>query len=158
MEMFGFLKRKQREIYAPADGQVIALDQVNDEVFSQGMAGDGVAIKPVSDIFTAPISGRVSKIFSTNHAYSIKSDKDLEVMVHIGLDTVNLKGEGFERLVNEGDEVEAGEGIIKADLSYLNAHAKDTITPVIISDESEVKTIEKKLKIVKTGDVIMEVN
>lgn len=156
--MFGFLKRKKREIYAPVDGQVVALDQVDDEVFSQGMAGDGVAIKPISDIFTAPISGKVSKIFATNHAYSIKSDKDLEVMVHIGLDTVNLQGEGFERLVNEGDEVEAGDGIIKADLAYLNTHAKDTVTPVIISDESDVKTIEKKLKVVKTGDLIMEVN
>ena len=156
--MFGFLKRKQREVYAPVDGQVVGLDQVDDEVFSQGLAGDGVAIKPVSDVFTAPISGRVSKIFATNHAYSIKSDKDLEVMVHIGLDTVNLKGEGFERLVNEGDEVKAGEGIIKADLAYLSTHAKDTITPVIISDESDVKSIEKQLKVVKSGDVIMEVN
>ena len=156
--MFGFLKRKQREVYAPVDGQVVGLEQVDDEVFSQGLAGDGVAIKPVSDIFTAPISGKVSKIFTTNHAYSIKSDKDLEVLVHIGLDTVNLKGEGFERLVNEGDEVKAGDGIIKVDLAYLDAHAKDTITPILISEESDVKMIEKKLKVVKTGDVIMEVN
>ena len=156
--MFGFLKRKQREVYAPVDGQVVGLDQVDDEVFSQGLAGDGVAIKPVSDVFTAPISGRVSKIFATNHAYSIKSDKDLEVLVHIGLDTVNLKGNGFERLVNEGDEVKAGDGIIKVDLAYLGEHAKDTITPILISEESDVKMIEKKLKIVKSGDVIMEVN
>ena len=156
--MFGFLKRKQREVYAPVDGQVVGLDQVDDEVFSQGLAGDGVAIKPVSNIFTAPISGKVSKIFATNHAYSIKSDKDLEVLVHIGLDTVNLKGNGFERLVNEGDEVKAGDGIIKVDLAYLGEHAKDTITPILISEESDVKMIEKKLKIVKSGDVIMEVN
>lgn len=156
--MFGFLKRKQREIFAPVDGQVVALDEVEDEVFSQGMAGDGVAIKPVSGIFTAPISGKVSKIFETNHAYSIKSDKDLEVMVHIGLDTVSLKGEGFERLVQEGDSVEAGDPVIKADLAYLKEHAKDTITPVLVMEESDVKTIEKKLKIVKSGDVIMEVN
>ena len=156
--MFGFLKRKQREVFAPVDGQVVALDQVEDEVFSQGLAGDGVAIKPVSDTFSAPISGRVTKIFGTNHAYSIKSDKDLEVMVHIGLDTVNLKGEGFERLVEEGDRVEAGDPIIKADLAYLGEHAKDTITPVLVMEESDVKTIEKKFKIVKSGDLIMEVN
>ncbi|MDD2451212.1 PTS glucose transporter subunit IIA [Sulfurovum sp.] len=156
--MFGFLKRKQREIFAPVDGQVVALEEVEDEVFSQGMAGDGVAIKPVSGIFTAPISGQVSKIFETNHAYSIKSDKDLEVMVHIGLDTVALKGEGFERLVQEGERVEAGDPVIKADLAYLEEHAKDTITPVLVMEESDVKTIEKKLKIVKSGDLIMEVN
>ncbi|MBD3791203.1 MAG: PTS glucose transporter subunit IIA [Campylobacterales bacterium] len=156
--MFGFLKRKQREIFAPVDGQVVALEEVEDEVFSQGMAGDGVAIRPVSGLFTAPISGKVSKIFETNHAYSIKSDKDLEVMVHIGLETVALKGRGFERLVQEGERVEAGDPVIKADLAYLVEHAKDTITPVLVMEESDVKTIEKKFKIVKSGDLIMEVN
>lgn len=156
--MFGFLKRKTREVKAPVDGQVVGLDTVNDEVFSQGLAGDGVAVKPISDTFTAPIDGVVSKIFKTNHAYSIKSDKDLEVLVHIGLDTVALNGEGFERVAQEGDKVNAGDPIIKADLAYLSTHAKDTITPVIITDESDVKNIEKKASIVKSGDVIMEVN
>jgi glucose-specific phosphotransferase system IIA component len=137
---------------------VVALDQVDDEVFSQGLAGDGVAIKPVSGTFGAPISGRVSKIFGTNHAYSIKNDKDIEVMVHIGLETVALKGEGFERLAEEGDRVEAGDPIIKTDLAYLSKHAKDTITPILVTEESDVKHIEKKLNIVKSGDVIMEVN
>jgi len=158
IKMFGFVKRKQREIFAPVDGQVVALDEVEDELFSQGMAGDGVAIKPVSGIFTAPISGHVSKIFETNHAYSIKSDKDLEVMVHIGLETVALKGRGFERLIQEKERVKAGDPVIKADLAYLEKHAKDTITPVIVMEESDVKTIKKKFKIVKSGDVIMEVN
>jgi len=155
--MFGFLKRKVREIKAPVDGEVVALESVDDEVFSQKLVGDGVAIKPISNVFTAPISGKVSKIFSTNHAYSIKSDKDLEVMVHIGLDTVALNGAGFERLVKEGDHVVCGDAIIKVDMNALQ-QAKDTITPIIISDNSDVKSIEKKLNIVKSGDVIMEVN
>jgi len=154
--MFGFLKRKVREIKAPVDGEVIALERVDDEVFSQKLVGDGVAIKPLSNVFTAPISGKVSKIFSTNHAYSIKSDKDLEVMVHIGLDTVALNGAGFERLVKEGEQVACGDAIIKVDMEALK-QAKDTITPVIISESSDVKQIEKKFKIVKSGDVIMEV-
>ena len=156
--MFGFLKRKVREIYAPADGQVVELESVNDEVFSKKLAGDGVALIPMSDIFSAPIEGTVSKIFATNHAYSIKSPKDLEVMVHIGLDTVALEGKGFERLVNEGDEVKAGDPIIRVDLSYIREHAKDIVTPIIISDESDVKSIEKRLNIVKSQDMIMEVN
>ena len=155
--MFGFLKRKTREINSPADGQIVSLEKVNDEVFSQGMAGDGVALIPMSDLFCAPIDGVVSKIFKTNHAYSIKSDKDLEVLVHIGLDTVALEGQGFERLVEEGAKVKAGDGIIKADMDYLCTHARDTITPVIISDDSDVKEIEKQFKIVKRGDLIMEV-
>ena len=156
--MFGFLKRKVREIKAPVDGQVVALESVKDEVFSQKLVGDGVAIIPMSDIFTAPIDGKITKIFSTNHAYSIQSTKDLEVMVHIGLETVALDGKGFERLANEGDEVKAGDPIIRADLSYIREHAKDTITPVIISDESDVKSIDKRLKIVKSQDIIMDVN
>jgi glucose-specific phosphotransferase system IIA component len=154
--MFGFLKRKVREIKAPVDGEVVSLSCVNDEVFSQKLVGDGVAIKPMSNIFTAPIEGKVTKIFSTNHAYSIKSNKDIEVMVHIGLDTVELNGAGFDRLVKEGDHVTAGEPIIKVDMSVLQ-QAKDTITPIIISDGSDFKKIEKKLNIVKMGDTIMEV-
>jgi len=156
--MFGFLKRKVREIKSPVDGQIIALESVDDEVFSQKMAGDGVAIIPVSNIFTAPIDGVVSKIFSTNHAFSIRSSKDLEVMVHIGLDTVALEGKGFERLVHEGDVVKSGDAIIRVDLQYIREHAKDIVTPIIISDDSDVKDIEKKYTIVKSQDVIMEVN
>ncbi|WP_309499379.1 glucose PTS transporter subunit IIA [Sulfurovum sp.] len=156
--MFGFLKRKVREIKSPVDGQVVALESVADEVFSKKLVGDGVAIIPMSNIFSAPIDGIVTKIFSTNHAYSIKSTKDLEVMVHIGLDTVALGGKGFERIANEGDTVKAGDPIIRVDLTYLKEHAKDIITPVIISEDSDVKNIEKRLKIVKSQDIIMEVN
>jgi PTS system glucose-specific IIA component len=156
--MFGFLKRKVRDVYAPVDGQVVALESVDDEVFSQKMVGDGVAIMPVTNAFTAPIEGVVSKIFSTNHAYSIKSDKDLEVMVHIGLETVALNGKGFTRIANEGDSVKVGDAIIEVDLAYIKEHAKDIITPIIITDESDVKEIEKKYAIVKEGDKMMEVN
>ncbi|MCF6245122.1 MAG: PTS glucose transporter subunit IIA [Sulfurovum sp.] len=156
--MFGFLKRKVREVKSPVDGQVITLESVDDEVFSQKMAGDGVAIIPVSNIFSAPIDGVVSKIFSTNHAYSIKSKKDLEVMVHIGLDTVSLEGKGFERLVQEGDSVKSGDDIIRVDLNYIREHAKDIITPIIISDESDVRDIDTMYGVVKSKDVIMEVH
>lgn len=156
--MFGFLKRKIREIKAPVDGQVVALESVDDEVFSQKLAGDGVAIVPMSNMFTAPIDGIVTKIFSTNHAYTVKSPKDLEVMVHIGLDTVALGGKGFERIAKEGDEVKAGDPIIKVDLEYIREHAKDIITPVIITDGSDVKNIDKRLNIVKSQDLIMEVS
>jgi glucose-specific phosphotransferase system IIA component len=156
--MFGLFKRKQREIVSPVDGQVVDITEVPDEVFSRKMVGEGVAVKPVGDTFCSPIDGVVSKIFSTKHAFSIKSDKDLEIMVHIGLETVALEGKGFECLVHEGDKVAAGDPIIKADLNYIAEHAKDTVTPIIISEESDIKNVEKKLRIVKCGDVIMEVN
>ena len=155
--MFGLFKRKVREVHAPVDGQVVDITEVPDEVFAGKMVGDGVAINPVSDTFCAPIEGVVSKIFSTNHAFSIKSDKDLEVMVHIGLETVALDGKGFERLVEEGTQVSAGDPVIKADLAYIAEHAKSTITPIVIAETSDVKKIEKKLRVVKQGDVVMEV-
>ena len=155
--MFGFLKRKVRGVYAPVDGQVVTLESVDDEVFSQKLVGDGVAVIPMSNIFTAPIDGVVTKIFTTNHAYSIKSNQDLEVMVHIGLETVALEGKGFTRIANEGDEVKAGDSIIEVDLAYIKEYAKDIITPIIILDESDVTQIDKKLNIVKSGDIIMEV-
>jgi len=156
--MFGFLKRKPRVIHAPIDGQLIAIESVDDEVFSQKMAGDGVAIYPIGDVFTAPIDGVITKIFSTNHAFSIKNRQDLEVLVHIGLETVALKGEGFERLASEGDEVKAGDPIIKVDLDYIKANAKDIITPILVTDESKFDEIDKNDNVVKSGDPIMEVS
>ena len=155
--MFGLFKRKKRIIVAPVDGKVVEITEVDDEVFANKMVGDGVAIIPTGDTFCAPIAGVVSKIFATNHAFSIKSDKDLEVMVHIGLETVALGGEGFERLVEEGALVEIGRPIIRVDLPYITQHAKSTITPLIVTDGSDVKSIEKRLTIVKQGDVVMEV-
>ena len=155
--MFGFLKRKRRDVFAPINGQLVSLESVDDEVFSQRMAGDGVAILPIGEIFTAPIDGVITKIFSTNHAYSVKSKQDLEVLVHIGLETVALKGEGFERLAQEGDEVKAGDPIIKVDLDYIKEHAKDIITPILITDESKYEAIDKNTNVVITGDAIMEV-
>ena len=156
--MFKIFKRKVREIASPCDGEIVSLDKVNDEVFSTLMVGDGLAIKPINGTFTSPIDGVVSKIFSTNHAYSIKSDKDLEVLVHIGLDTVDLNGEGFTRVVEEGDSVKMGDTIIIADLNYLSSQNKDTITPIIITENSSVKNIEKRVKIVKSKDIIMRVS
>jgi PTS system glucose-specific IIA component len=156
--MFGFLKRKPRVIHAPIDGQLLDIESVDDEVFSQKMAGDGLAIYPIGDIFRAPIDGVISKIFSTNHAFSIKNSKDLEVLVHIGLETVALKGEGFERLAKEGDEVKVGDPIIKVDLNYIKANAKDIVTPILITDQSKFDNIDKNDNVVKSGDAIMEVN
>ena len=155
--MFSLFRRKPQTILSPADGEVVDITEVDDSVFASKMVGDGVALKPTRGRFCAPISGVVSKIFHTNHAYSIKNKHGLEVMVHIGLDTVALAGKGFESVVEEGMEVEAGETIIIVDLDYLASHAKSTITPVVISDTSKVKIITKKCSSLKQGDPLMEV-
>ena len=155
--MFGLFKRKERKIVAPVDGRVVDITEVPDEVFAQKLAGDGVAIEPASELFCAPISGEVIKLFETGHAFVIRSDKALEVMVHIGLETVSLGGKGFEKLVAQGAQVEVGEPIVKADLAYLRSEGRPTITPVVVSEESDVKEMTKHLRIVKQGDIVMEV-
>jgi PTS system, glucose subfamily, IIA component len=99
------------------------------------MVGDGVAIEPTaSGVMLAPASGRVEKIFDTNHAFSIVTPAGIEIFVHFGMDTVQLEGKGFERIAEEGAVVKAGDPLIKYDYDFLKANAKSIITPVIISN------------------------
>ncbi|OTA18731.1 bifunctional maltose and glucose-specific PTS system components IICB [Xenorhabdus beddingii] len=121
-------------LIAPVTGELIKLEDVPDEAFSSKLVGDGVAIKPTSDTVFAPVAGTVVKVFDTNHAVCIEAHNGVEVIIHIGIDTVSLNGRGFERLVEEGMKVDAGTPILKLDLDYLNAHAKSMISPVIISN------------------------
>ena len=155
--MFGLFRAKGVEVAAPISGEVVALESVDDAVFSQKMVGDGLAIIPVGHSFGAPVSGTISKLFSTKHAYIIRHESDLEVMVHIGLDTVDLKGEGFEALVKEGDMVERGDTIIRADLDRIKSLGKEIVTPVIVSEMGAFKTLKKKSGYVAKDDIIMEV-
>ncbi len=155
--MFGFFKSKKERVVSPADGDIVDLVDVPDEVFSQKMAGDGVAIIPRSNTFVAPISGVVSKIFSTNHAFSITSDMGVEVLVHIGLDTVALNGEGFERLVKEGDRVSVGKPIINADLEFIESKGKEIITPIVLNHEKELKLTVDNVKTIREGESLIEI-
>ncbi len=156
--MFGFFKAKKEKIVSPVDGDIVDLSDVPDQVFSEKMAGDGVAIMPRSNTFVAPVSGVVSKIFSTNHAYSIKSKNGLEILVHIGLDTVALKGEGFKRLVEEGKTVSIGTPIISADLEYLKSKGKNTITPIVLNHDKELLLKNNKIITIREGEALMEVS
>ena len=155
--MFGLFKAKGIEVAAPATGEVVVLESVNDEVFSQKMAGDGIAIIPSDGLFGAPIDGDVIKIFSTGHAFVIRGEKGIEVMVHIGLDTVTLRGGGFSAVVSEGDRVKAGDIIVKADLKKISSLGKEIITPVIVSELGQYKSIDKKSGAAAKGDIVMEV-
>ena len=156
--MFGFFKKKKKQVVvSPADGDIVELISVPDQVFSEKMAGDGIAIIPRSNTFVAPVSGIVSKIFSTNHAYSIKTKNGLEVLVHIGLDTVSLKGEGFKCLVEEGESVTVGKAIISADLEFIKSKDKDTITPIIFNHEKELLLGNQTIKTIREGETLLEV-
>jgi len=155
--MFGLFKAKKQTIISPADGDVVDLSEVPDQVFSEKMAGDGIAITPRSNTFVAPIAGVVSKIFSTNHAYSIKAKNGLEVLVHIGLETVALKGEGFKRLVEEGKKVTIGTPIISADLEYIKSEGKNIITPIVLNHDKELILEIQNIQTVREGESLLEV-
>lgn len=124
-------------LLAPVTGEVVALEQVPDEAFASKAVGDGLAIRPTDKIVVAPADGTVVKIFNTNHAFCLETDKGAEIVVHMGIDTVSLEGQGFKRLVEEGAEVKAGQPILELDLDYLNANARSMISPVVVSNSDE---------------------
>lgn len=127
------------KIYAPADGETLPLKEVPDPVFSQGMMGEGIAIKPENGVFVAPVSGELIQLGSTKHAFGIRTPLGEEILVHIGLDTVNLKGEGFAAFAKEGDQVAAGQKIIEADLKTIREKAKSDLTMVVVTNSMENK-------------------
>jgi len=156
--VFGLFKAKKYTIISPADGDIVDLSDVPDEVFSSKLAGDGIALIPRSNTFVAPISGVVTKIFSTNHAFSIRTNSGLEVLVHIGLDTVELKGEGFKRLVEEGSKVSMGKPIIYADLALIEAKGKLIITPIVLNYEKELTLAIDTVRTVREGENLIDVS
>lgn len=136
--------RKQNiRLLAPLSGEIVALENVPDVVFAEKIIGDGIAIKPSDNKVVAPCDGVISKIFETNHAFAMNSDSGLELFIHVGIDTVELKGEGFTRIAHEGQIVKAGDVILEFDLNLLAAKAKSTLTPVIISNMDEIKELTK---------------
>ncbi|SBA81083.1 glucose-specific PTS transporter subunit IIBC [Staphylococcus aureus] len=120
-------------VHAPLTGEVTPLSEVPDQVFSEKMMGDGIAIKPSQGEVRAPFNGKIQMIFPTKHAIGLVSDSGLELLIHIGLDTVKLNGEGFTLHVEEGQEVKQGDLLINFDLDYIRNHAKSNITPIIVT-------------------------
>lgn len=137
----GLFKKKAKKevtIVAPVSGNVIPLEQVPDPVFSQKLAGDGIAIQPSDGILVAPFDGKVAHLFHTNHAISLQSDAGLEILIHIGIDTVKLNGKGFSSFVKTGDQVKAGDVLVKFDIPTLEEAGCPTVTPVLLTDGKQV--------------------
>ncbi|MEH0888379.1 N-acetylglucosamine-specific PTS transporter subunit IIBC [Enterobacter sp. UNJFSC 003] len=121
-------------LVSPVTGEVVAIEQVPDEAFASKAVGDGVAVKPTDKTVVSPAAGTIVKIFNTNHAFCLETEKGAEIVVHMGIDTVALNGQGFTRLVEEGAEVVAGQPILEMDLDFLNANARSMISPVVCSN------------------------
>ncbi|WP_160680857.1 PTS glucose transporter subunit IIA [Clostridium sp. C8-1-8] len=136
--MFEFLK-KDLKVLAPVAGTTIDLSKVPDEVFAKKMAGDGLAIESTGNVFVAPADGELSLVFKTNHAFAMEIAGEVELLVHIGIDTVSLNGEGFERLVEPGVKVKAGTPIIKIDRDFIESKGFSLITPILITNPDVIK-------------------
>ena len=137
------------EVYSVADGQVIELDQVKDPVFAQKMMGDGFAVEPANGNIVSPVSGTVSSIFPTKHALGLVTEAGLEVLVHIGLDTVSLEGKPFTVRVAEGQQVAAGDLLVTADLGAIQAAGRETTTVVVFTNGDAIKSV----KLEQTGSL-----
>lgn len=119
------------DVLAPLDGTVVELENVPDEVFAQKMVGDGVAIDPSGAVAVAPVSGTLVKLFPGGHAFGIATSDGVELIVHLGLDTIELKGEGFENLAVEGQVVSAGTPIVRFDRAVIERMGKVMVSPVV---------------------------
>lgn len=137
------------EVYSVADGQVVALEQVKDPVFAQKMMGDGFAVEPANGNIVSPVSGTVSSIFPTKHALGLVTEAGLEVLVHIGLDTVSLEGKPFTVHVAEGQKVAAGDLLVTADLDAIRAAGRETSTVVVFTNGDAIKSV----KLEQTGSL-----
>ena len=137
------------EVYSVADGQVVALEQVKDPVFAQKMMGDGFAVEPANGNIVSPVSGTVSSIFPTKHALGLVTEAGLEVLVHIGLDTVSLEGKPFTVHVAEGQKVAAGDLLVTADLDAIRVAGRETSTVVVFTNGDAIKSV----KLEKTGSL-----
>ena len=137
-------------IYSPADGKADDLCTTPDEAFASGMMGNGAVVTPVGDTIYAPFDGTIGFIFDTKHAIGFVGDEGLNLLIHVGIDTVKLGGQGFEALVEMGQKVKKGDALLKIDLDYLKANAPSIATPVLCTDVDEDKI---DVRLVKAGDI-----
>lgn len=134
---------KQAEFSAPITGNVIPMEQVPDPAFSQKMMGDGFAIEPTEGVVQSPVDGIVEVVFPTGHAVGLRSDDGSEILIHLGIDTVELNGKGFEVSVKQGDRVKSGDVLVKVDLDYVKSAGKKTVSPVIFTSGEKITLLKK---------------
>lgn len=160
--MFGFKKKEQPKskvslcVASPAEGKLIDLESVKDEVFSAKMMGEGFAVIPQKETIVSPVEGTLVSVFPTGHAIGIRTKDNVDVLVHVGLDTVGLNGEGFEVFVKEGQRVQQGEELLKFSQDVIDTHRLDP-TVMVVFTEGFKRGIKVHEKPVKAGDVLIRI-
>lgn len=143
--------KKKETFVSPMSGELVSLDQVPDEVFAQRMMGDGFAVDLSTGSISAPMSGTISVAFPTKHAIGLRNKDGLEVLIHIGMDTVELNGQGFTSYVTEGKKVKQGDPLVAVDLAYLKEQGKSIISPVIFVNGEKIM-LQKEHLMVRNGE------
>lgn len=144
-----------QEIYSPINGRITNIENVNDEMFSMRILGDGVALIPHENEFYSPMDGEVVMIFDTQHAIGIRGDDGTELLIHIGIDTVNLKGVPFDTRVKVGDCIRQGDLLTIIDWGYIRSKGMDVIVPIIVTNRSIA--IETQEMDVSIGDILFHI-
>ncbi|WP_286164300.1 PTS sugar transporter subunit IIA [Peptoclostridium sp. AF21-18] len=147
--MFFKKKSKELEIYTCVQGEVLPIENVPDPVFAEKILGDGIAINPSNGEIISPIDGEITMIQDSLHAIGIKVDDDIEILIHIGLETVELNGEGFTKKVNVNDRVKKGQPIVCFDKKLIEDKGYNTITMMLVINNDNIIGIEKEFKIDK---------
>lgn len=156
MGLFNIFKKKEEKkdlvLVSPVNGELLDISNVPDEVFAQKMMGDGFAIKSNDGLVVSPVDAEVQLVFETKHAIGLKTESGLEMLIHFGVDTVKLKGEGFEVFVEAGDKVKAGDKLMQVNLDYIKENAKSDISPIIFTNLEEDKVVKVDLGKVTAGE------
>ncbi len=155
-KLFGSMKDTGVEISAPCAGEAVPITEVPDPTFGEEILGKGVAIKPSEGRICAPCDATVDMMFETGHAVSLKADSGAEVLIHVGLETVSLKGEHFTVHARNGDHVQEGQLLIEVDLAAVAAAGYNTITPLVICNSDDYAAVEAKAgRTVSQGDPVL---
>ncbi|WP_078579846.1 PTS sugar transporter subunit IIA [Salipaludibacillus agaradhaerens] len=140
-------------LLSPVNGEIVPLSEVPDPTFSKQMMGDGIAVMPTDGHIVAPVHGEVIQVFPTKHAVGLKTVNGIEILIHIGIETVTLQGEGFKAFVKEGSKVAPGDKLIEFDIDVVKEKAESLITPIIITNGEAVESVEKyENQVAKAGE------
>lgn len=158
--MFGLFKKSKEDkniiLKSPVIGRCFDISEIPDEVFSTKMLGDGIGFESTDGVLYAPIDGEILQVFPTKHAVILRSKEGIELLLHIGIDTVEMKGEGFEAFAQKGQQVKAGDKLVSFDNDLIKAKAKSNLSVLIVTDNEIMESLEVKLGTVdKNNDVII---
>ncbi|GLB61180.1 PTS sugar transporter subunit IIA [Cytobacillus sp. NCCP-133] len=150
---------KTVEVKAALTGTAVNLEEVPDPVFAEKMMGDGIAIEPSEGVVVSPVDGEIVQVFPTKHAIGIRAANGAEILIHVGLETVSMKGEGFETHVSEGSKVSEGEKLVTFDLALVKEKAKSTVTPIIVTNGEQFSSLKKNTggSVTKGSSTVMTV-